>query len=660
MGTNSQGTAADDLSRAKLFRDFSGTMLWQVLGKLFQVVGMVYATRCLGPDNIGVSRTIITLAMTLQLCLAFGLDTVAVRHVAKGTAKAGGIAPAIFTFRLVLGLVAAVLWAAGVWLSPLEGLERWTWLAGALFLLVLSLDYSWLFQATEQMPRASRFQLLSSVAASLWFILFFEKGQALGSDLFVLLGVNALVVGFVWWRMSRELGFRCLSIERLAKAGALFREARLIWAFNLSYFLLANMALPMTYFLLGKTDSGLFGSAQQLVVALQMFLHYFGIIMAPRLVVWRQADVAMFRRRVLLLAGGAAAAGLLFSGGLWLIVEWLYPLIFGEAYASAAGLLPVLVLGKFFAVGTAMFTWALWAEHRDKLPVLCCLPCCLVSGALYFWLLPIHGNTAAAWLTLGAESTLMLFSALAFAWAVRQFAAGVGLKLLHRLSPVEAVGQPDTAGIQKTGPAVFECHLANAAPLFQVHRRFDVALRAIDSDHLEVHLPIVVHTYDAGERLPFLQHVRGLDVALGQRDDHRRPAGVIDRARVGPGPDEGIDHGHIAARGGVVERRPVARREVPVVALGQVGPGGGELAHLGQVAGNGGVMQRWLSAPAWRPWPGAASAVFVPEIFVGVVERRPAAGVLRVDAEPGVEQTRRSIRPCRSRRRRAAACCRPR
>jgi|TARA_Y100001947_G_scaffold92201_1_gene78669 O-antigen/teichoic acid export membrane protein len=432
MEPTRQGAPVNDLFRAKLFRDFSGTMLWQVLGKLFQVVGMVYATRCLGPDNIGVSRTIITLAMTLQLCLAFGLDAVAVRHVAKGTAKADGIAPAIFTFRLVLGLVAAVLWAAGVCLSPLEGLERWTWLAGALFLLVLSLDYSWLFQATEQMPRASRFQLLSSVAASLWFILFFEKGQALGSDLFVLLVANALVVGFVWWRMSRELGFRCLSLKRLAKAGALFREAWLIWAFNLSYFLLANMALPITFFLSKKytdigLDSGLFASAQQLVIALQMFLHYFGIIMAPRLVVWRQADVDLFRRRVLLLAGGAAAVGLLFSGGLWLIVGWLYPMIYGVAFTAdeplagqTAGLLPVLVLGKFFAVGTAMFTWALWAEHRDKLPVLCCLPCCLISGALYFWLLPIHGNTAAAWLTLGAESALMLFSALAFTWAARQ------------------------------------------------------------------------------------------------------------------------------------------------------------------------------------------------------------------------------------------------
>ena len=86
-----------------------------------------------------------------------------------------------------------------------------------------------------------------------------------------------------------------------------------------------------------------------------------------------------------------------------------------------------------------------------------------------------------------------------------------------------------------------------------------------------------------------------------------------------------------------MERRPVARREVPVVALGQVGPGGGELAHLGHVAGNGGVMQRWL-----RPRRGALGQEqfggFCPEIFVGVVERRPAAVILRVDAEPGVEQ----------------------
>jgi len=417
MGTSSQGNAANDLFRMKLFRDFSGTMLWQVLGKLFQVVGLVYATRCLGPDNIGVSRTIIALAMTLQLCLAFGLDAVAVRHVAKGLAKVDEIAPAIFTFRFTFGLIATVLWLAGVWLSPLEGLERWTWLAGALFLLVLSLDYSWLFQATEQMPRASRFQTLSAFLASLWFLLFFKKGQALGSDLFVLLGANALVVGWVWRHMARELGFRCLSPARLAGARALFREAWLIWTFNLSYFLLANMALPMTYFLLGKTSSGLFGSAQQLVVALQIFLHYFGIIMAPRLVVWRQADVSLFRQRVLLLAGGAAVVGLLFSGGLWLIVGWFYPLLFGEDFKSASGLLPVLVLGKFFAVGTAMFTWALWAEHRDRLPVLCCLPCCVISAALYFVLLPKHGNAAAAWLTLGAETALLLLSVAAFVWA---------------------------------------------------------------------------------------------------------------------------------------------------------------------------------------------------------------------------------------------------
>ena len=416
----SRGESDGGLFQAKLFRDFSGTMLWQVLGKLFQVVGMVYATRCLGPDNVGVSRTIITLAMTLQLFLAFGLDAVAVRHVAKGLAKAGEIAPAIFTFRFALGLLAAVLWAVAVLLSDLVGGEKWAWLVGALFLLVCCMDYSWLFQATEQMPRASRFQLVSSVMASLWFILFFKSGQAVGSDLYVLLVANALVVGTVWWRVSSELGFRCLSPACLAGAGKLLREAWLIWLFNLGYYLLANMAQVMTFFIIGKESGGLFGSAQYLVLALQMFLHYFGILMAPRLMVWHKANLAMFRRRVLLIAGGASTVGLVAFGVLWAITDWLYPVLFGEAFASAAGLLPWLVLGKFFAVGTAMFTWGLWAEHRDKLPVLCCLPCCVISGALYFVLLPKYGNAASAWLTLGAETALLIASATAFTLAVRR------------------------------------------------------------------------------------------------------------------------------------------------------------------------------------------------------------------------------------------------
>jgi len=176
----------------------------------------------------------------------------------------------------------------------------------------------------------------------------------------------------------------------------------------------------MTYFILGKKSGGLFGSAQYLVLALQMFLHYFGILMAPRLMAWHRADIEKFRRRVLLIAGGASAVGLFAFGVLWLITDWLYLLLFREAFVDAAGLLPWLVLGKFFAVGTAMFTWGLWAENRDKLPVICCLPCCLISGALYFVLLPKFGNSASAWLTFGAETALLIASAAAFILAVRR------------------------------------------------------------------------------------------------------------------------------------------------------------------------------------------------------------------------------------------------
>ena len=44
----------------------------------------------------------------------------------------------------------------------------------------------------------------------------------------------------------------------------------------------------------------------------------------------------------------------------------------------------------------------------------------VVSGALYFVLLPKYGNVASAWLTLGAETALLIASAVAFHLAVRR------------------------------------------------------------------------------------------------------------------------------------------------------------------------------------------------------------------------------------------------
>jgi len=44
----------------------------------------------------------------------------------------------------------------------------------------------------------------------------------------------------------------------------------------------------------------------------------------------------------------------------------------------------------------------------------------VISGALYFVLLPKYGNAASAWLTLGAETSLLIASATAFTLAVRR------------------------------------------------------------------------------------------------------------------------------------------------------------------------------------------------------------------------------------------------
>ncbi|MCX8108478.1 MAG: hypothetical protein N3G20_06715, partial [Verrucomicrobiae bacterium] len=76
--------------------NFGKAIFWQGLGRLVQIVGLAYALRCLGPENIGLSGTVIVVATYGQLLLDLGLDVVSVRHVASGSVRLDAILPAMF------------------------------------------------------------------------------------------------------------------------------------------------------------------------------------------------------------------------------------------------------------------------------------------------------------------------------------------------------------------------------------------------------------------------------------------------------------------------------------------------------------------------------------------------------------------------------------
>lgn len=400
-----RGPAADRAGR--VVRAFGWAAFWQVLGKLIGVAGLSYAFRCLGPESVGVSGTVLASVMVAQLVLDFGLDIAAVRHVAAGTVKWEDLTPALFTLRA--GLAAAVL-AAGTGLLlawPGSATLRAVWWLGLVHLAFLTVSFSWYYQATDRMPWFSLVQNATTVATSLVFLLVFRPGQRIGSDLAVMLALNAAVTVGVWIWIRRRLGRRLWQPASLPLAWRLFREARPLWVFNLLYTALINLNLPLCTLLLGDREAGYFRSAAMLVAAVQVFLSYFALILNPRIVRWRAAGPGVLRRRL-----GALTAALGLASGLGLAATWLLRepvilLLWGREFLPAAGVLPQLLAAKFLAVASGLLVWGLFAHYREWLAVACVVPSLVLALGLNLWLLPRHGIAAAAWLNFGAELLLL-------------------------------------------------------------------------------------------------------------------------------------------------------------------------------------------------------------------------------------------------------------
>ncbi len=388
-------------------RAFGWAAFWQALGKLIGVIGLSYAYRCLGSENVGVSGTVLATVMLAQVVLDFGLEIVAVRHVAAGTVRLEELTPALFTLRGLLAGGALLVGAVVVPWLPLPAPVRWVWWWGVVHLAFLTANFSWYFQATDRMPRFSLLQNVTAIATSLVFLLAFRPGQRLGSDLVVTLTLNALLTAGVWLWIQRRVGRGLFRPAALPLALRLFREARPTWVFNLLYTALVNLNLPLCALLLGDRAAGHFRSAAMLVAAVQTFLSYFALMLNPRIVRWRAAGPGVLQRRLWALTGAFGVAAGLCLGGLWLVRVPLVRLLWGEDFLPAATVLPQLMAAKFLAVASGLLVWGLFAHYREWRAVACVAPCVAVALVFNLWLIPRHGITAAAWLYFGAEGLLL-------------------------------------------------------------------------------------------------------------------------------------------------------------------------------------------------------------------------------------------------------------
>jgi O-antigen/teichoic acid export membrane protein len=397
------------------------------LGMAFGALGSVWAARCLGPRNFGLSGMVQSFALFAGVLLTVIYPLVLIRDYknAPNDEARNRLIRVTNGFRLALSLLFCALAAVilGFHLEPAD-----YHFAGWFFLPILflnALQPTWIFQAAEKQHFQSLLAVLQPALTAAYYVAFIRPGMSAGMDLLGITLVSS-VLTFIYWRAVFQLTpfrGRFFILDGWAEFGSLLFKSRWLFLSALTIYVYNSLDQPLLGLLHSLEEQGRYRTAVRVTDAAQGFLTILPNIFFPRFIEWRKKGERFFwgRQKKMFLWGGLLG-GLAILSGL-LLIPLLYPLVFGTDYVRAAWPCAILVSAKIVDALGQVFSLGLMTDHAYDKVVLA-----ITSGTAVFSLgsnllfIPRFGMYTAATVNLLSEALML---ALCF-WMARRRIRGIG------------------------------------------------------------------------------------------------------------------------------------------------------------------------------------------------------------------------------------------
>ncbi|SRR5579871_2595388 len=390
------------------------------LGLGFAALGSVWAARCLGPLNFGISGMVQSLALFSGAFLAVIYPPVLVRDYKnlESDKKRNRLIQVTNSFRLAVALLFCVL-AAGVMALRLEPPSFH--FAGWFFLPILfltALQPTWIFQAAEKQQFQSMLAVLQPALVALYYAVVIRPGMSAGWDLLGITLVTAAVT-FIYWRAVFKLTHfqdSFFAWDGWREMGELVVKSRWLFLFFLCTYVYNNLDQPLLGWLSSLEEQGKYRTAVRVTDAAQGFLTILPSIFFPRFIEWRKKGEEFFWGRQTKLLAGGALLGAVTAALAFLIIPSAYTPVFGSAYAQAAFPCAILLSAKIVDCLGQVYSLGLMTDHNyDKKVLAAGVLTATVSLGSNLLFIPKFGMTTAACVNLLSE-TLMLAFCFGLSW----------------------------------------------------------------------------------------------------------------------------------------------------------------------------------------------------------------------------------------------------
>jgi O-antigen/teichoic acid export membrane protein len=382
------------------------------LGMAFGVVGSVWAARCLGPRNFGISGMVQSFALFTGVLITVIYPLVLIRDYknAPSDEARNHLIQITNGFRLTisLGFCALAALFLGLGLEPTD-----FHFAGWFFLPILflnALQPTWIFQAAEKQHFQSLLAVLQPALTAVYYIAFIRPGMSAGRDLLGITVVSAILT-YVYWRAVLKLTSfrgRFFILNGWGEVWALILKSRWLFISALAIFVYNSLDQPLLGWLHSLEEQGRYRTAVRVTDAAQGFLAILPSIFFPRFIEWRKSGEEFFwGRQKKLLGLGLAFGGLAVILG-FILIPLLYPFVFGAVYARAAWPCAILISAKLVDALGQIFSLGLMTDHAyDKVILSATLGTAVFSLGSNLLFIPRFGMYSAASVNLASEALML-------------------------------------------------------------------------------------------------------------------------------------------------------------------------------------------------------------------------------------------------------------
>lgn len=350
----------------RLARNFAILLFGNVLGQLLFLFGIVLLARRIGPEAFGWWSFAQALALYLLRAGEFGLEVTSIRAVAKDESIVLTRVGEVLALRTALAFALVVLTTIAIVVGLVPEKAGWLVAIFSLVLFPVGATVEWVYEAKQQVGAISIARVLKGLLF-LFFVFCFIRDRN-DVETSAALYVASLTIPSIYLLVlvQRQFRVREFGISK-SRAKTLLKEA---WPIAVAT-LFSQYSLFFGTTFLGYRGAGeevgVYSAAHRLIV----FVWAYGIttahrVLLPSLSQTHDASASEFRSRLLTAVRMSVLVALPIGVLTTLVGPDVVQLLYGEGYATAGGLLRLLVWALVIGIFRSPFDIGLLAASRQK------------------------------------------------------------------------------------------------------------------------------------------------------------------------------------------------------------------------------------------------------------------------------------------------------